>query len=217
MSQKSFQSKIPLIFTIIGALSAGSLWIYRILSLPMGSMFILSLATFLLYAGWLSWESRVSVREVDRERTDHDGKTLEFASFSKGCVIFGSLIPPFEPQLTVALIGLALALFGAVFRIWAIVTIGTSNYSQRIRPPKQQLASSGPYALVRHPAYLGTLLAHTGIVLVFLNTWSLAALLLLWYPAVIVRAFVEDRYLNSFPEYEEYCRNVRFKMIPLVF
>ena len=213
---KALQTKIPLIFTVIGFVGGGLLWLRQVISLPFGAATLFSTAAFMLYAGWIAWESRVSVAELDRERTDRDGGTLELVSFSKACVILGSLVPAFEPVPAVALVGLGTALTGILFRAYSIATIGPT-YSHRIRPPQLPLVTRGSYGLIRHPAYLGTLLAHTGMVLVFLNPWSLTALLVLWYPAVLRRTIIEDRYLRTFPAYADYARQVRFKMIPRVF
>jgi protein-S-isoprenylcysteine O-methyltransferase Ste14 len=74
----------------------------------------------------------------------------------------------------------------------------------------------GPYALVRHPAYLGTLVAHVGLTLVFPSVWSIAALALLWLPAVLVRTLLEDRELRRLPAYGEYAAEVRSSLVPFV-
>ena len=96
-----------------------------------------------------------------------------------------------------------------------IAKIGRS-YSHRIRPLKTLPVSKGPYGIIRHPAYLGTLLAHAGLVTVFLNPYSLGALLL-WLAAVLIRTCVEDTWLLKFPEYKEYTKQVHWKLVPGIF
>jgi protein-S-isoprenylcysteine O-methyltransferase Ste14 len=71
--------------------------------------------------------------------------------------------------------------------------------------------------VIRHPAYLGTFVAHAGLVLVFPSVGAAAALLLLWLPAVVLRAAVEDRFLLGHGEYATYARNVRYRLVPGVY
>jgi len=74
--------------------------------------------------------------------------------------------------------GLAIALAGQVFRIFAAGTIFKN----------QRLASSGAYALVRHPLYFGNLLILLGFALACGNLWVcalVAAFWIIWYPAAI--------------------------------
>jgi protein-S-isoprenylcysteine O-methyltransferase Ste14 len=74
--------------------------------------------------------------------------------------------------------GLAIALAGQLFRTFAAGTIFKN----------QRLASSGAYALVRHPLYLGNLLILIGFCLASGNLWvcaGVALFWLVWYPAAI--------------------------------
>ena len=75
-------------------------------------------------------------------------------------------------------VGLAIALVGQVFRIYAAGYIFKNK----------QLAKTGPYALVRHPLYLGNFLILMGFVLASGNLYVLLGVIvffLVWYPAAI--------------------------------
>lgn len=75
-------------------------------------------------------------------------------------------------------VGLGIALLGQVFRIYAAGYIFKNK----------QLATTGPYALVRHPLYLGNFLILMGFVLASANLYVLAGVIiffLVWYPAAI--------------------------------
>ncbi|MBZ5523088.1 MAG: isoprenylcysteine carboxylmethyltransferase family protein [Acidobacteriia bacterium] len=72
-----------------------------------------------------------------------------------------------------------------------------------------QLATTGPYAHVRNPLYLGSILIAIGFIVAARNWWiGLAALLMflvIYLP--VIRA--EESYLRSvFSDYDEYAKNV---------
>jgi protein-S-isoprenylcysteine O-methyltransferase Ste14 len=98
-------------------------------------------------------------------------------------------------------IGLALAVVGQVFRIYAAGFIHKNK----------QLASSGPYALVRHPLYLGNILILIGFTLASANLFVMIAVIvffLVWYPAAI--AYEDGKLENIFEdEWRTWSKNIR--------
>jgi protein-S-isoprenylcysteine O-methyltransferase Ste14 len=78
----------------------------------------------------------------------------------------------------------------------------------------QQVISTGPYALVRHPMYAGGLLYLLGTPLALGSWWGLvpfAATL----PFLIWRLFDEEAFLaRNLPGYAEYRNKVRFRLMP---
>ncbi len=72
----------------------------------------------------------------------------------------------------------------------------------------QPLVTSGPYALVRHPMYLGLILAAFGSLLIYV-TWT-ALLFACFSPLIVFRARREEKVLSAeFGEqWQEYCRRV---------
>jgi len=77
--------------------------------------------------------------------------------------------------------------------------------------------STGPYAIVRHPMYAGSLLYLLGMPLALGSYWGLLVLAAV-LPFLIWRLFDEERFLSkNLPGYTEYCANVRWRLIPGVF
>jgi protein-S-isoprenylcysteine O-methyltransferase Ste14 len=74
--------------------------------------------------------------------------------------------------------GLALMLLGIVLRWYAISVLGSSFTVTVGTRAEQRVVDRGPYRLVRHPSYTGSLLTILGVLLCCLNLVSLAALLL---------------------------------------
>jgi protein-S-isoprenylcysteine O-methyltransferase Ste14 len=72
--------------------------------------------------------------------------------------------------------GVVLALIGTALNVWAVaerrrMTTGTFGLEE-----PEDLVTSGPYALTRHPMYLGWGLIHLGIGLARKSTWVLVTL-----------------------------------------
>ena len=81
---------------------------------------------------------------------------------------FGLLAAPFVPgNIFFSLSGLSLTILGFAFAIWARVFLG-GNWSSGVTiKADHELVRNGPYALVRHPIYSGTLLTLLGTAIVF--------------------------------------------------
>jgi len=81
----------------------------------------------------------------------------------------------------------------------------------------QKVVSTGPYAVIRHPMYAGGSLLFLGTPLALGSYWGLLAFGAT-LPALIWRLLDEERFLAAnLPGYVEYCRNVRWRLIPRIF
>jgi protein-S-isoprenylcysteine O-methyltransferase Ste14 len=101
-------------------------------------------------------------------------------------------------------VGFPVSIFGLALRAWAAGHLEKNT----------TLADGGPYAYIRNPLYIGTLLTALGLVIAS-RRWELgllfAAVFLLIYLPVVE---LEEQHLRKlFPEYDGYARRVR-KLIP---
>ena len=79
-----------------------------------------------------------------------------------------------------------------------------------------RVISDGPYAIVRHPMYGGTLLLIAGIPLL-LGSWCGLALAPVIVLLFAVRAVMEERMLMAeLPGYADYAARVRYRLVPYV-
>lgn len=79
----------------------------------------------------------------------------------------------------------------------------------------QKVISTGPYALVRHPMYTGTLLFTLASPLALGSWWGFLPVLLV-IPMLVWRIFDEEKLLNAeLPGYADYTRKVRYRLVPL--
>jgi len=123
------------------------------------------------------------------------------------------LLPPQELSSALYLASLILIITGFAFAIWAGLVLGRSI---SILPQARRLVTWGPYAYVRHPLYLGEIVAMAGVALQFLSAWALL-LLGLQFAIQLQRMKYEERILSEvFPEYEDYMMRTA-RLVPGVY
>lgn len=118
--------------------------------------------------------------------------------------------------LWVQIAGVLVAVLGYdIILVWSMVVNAFFVATVRIQTDRdQQVISHGPYAFVRHPGYLGTILMN--IAAPFLLNSLLALLPALGVAAVLaVRTRLEDDTLQAeLPGYQEYTQKVRYRLFP---
>ncbi len=82
--------------------------------------------------------------------------------------------------------------------------------------PGQQVITYGPYAIVRHPMYLGSLVMLFGIPLSLGSFWGLLTIFFM-ATVIILRLLDEERFLaKSLEGYGAYIKQVRYRLAPFV-
>jgi protein-S-isoprenylcysteine O-methyltransferase Ste14 len=94
-------------------------------------------------------------------------------------------------------IGLALMWAGIGLRWWSFSTLGRYFTFTVMTSVDQPIITGGPYRAVRHPSYLGILLALTGIGAMYGNWLSLAALACVPLIGFVHRIHVEEAALSA--------------------
>lgn len=122
-----------------------------------------------------------------------------------------------DPLYTYRLIGLLIFIVFSWLQVWAYKTLG-KNYSQEvIISKKQELVTSGPFKIVRHPQYVSQLLSDIGAGVTLASYLVLPMVILIQIPLFILRAILEEKLLlKRFPEeYKEYKKKTGF-LIPFI-
>ncbi len=209
------RNKLPMVFALIFVVTIVAL-AYRKLSAWSGIMQIGGAVFVATYILWLLLESRVALTEDTKGETKRDRGTCEAYALGRALTVVTALAFPtvWTAPGPWMLAGFAFFLGGVAFRLIAIRTLG-KFYSHRVRVMgDHEVVTSGPYRFVRHPAYTGMLTAHLGVVVFFFNPYTLATLLLLLLPSMIVRIRVEEKSLFELPGYPKYAQN-RNRLVPL--
>jgi len=115
----------------------------------------------------------------------------------------------------VVLIAQGLTVVGYCFVFWVMKTNVFASTTIQVESG-QSVIQSGPYALVRHPMYLGmmTMMLASALALGSYVTLPVFALLV---PVFVYRLIHEERTLRrDLAGYAEYCERVRFRLVPYV-
>ena len=115
----------------------------------------------------------------------------------------------------VCAIGYVLFLVGVGILTWAEAVNRFFEKTVRIQTDRgHKVIDTGPYAIVRHPGYVGFMLFFVGSALCLGSLWALI-------PAglasglLVLRTRWEDQTLQAeLPAYKEYAQRVRYKLIP---
>lgn len=109
--------------------------------------------------------------------------------------------------------GVVLCLAGAGLAVWAARMLGAALTAEPEPLPDATLVEAGPYRLVRHPIYVGAVLAFVGWTEAWSN-WMLAltvGVVLSWF--FEAKARVEERWMQArFPAYRQYAARVRWRV-----
>ncbi len=82
---------------------------------------------------------------------------------------------------------------------------------------EQQVITTGPYAIVRHPMYTGMLLMTLFTPLALGSYWALTPSILFFIPYLVLRIKGEEELLlRDLPGYKDYCRKTRYRLIPSI-
>ena len=125
-----------------------------------------------------------------------------FAAVAGSFLGVGFLLLPLQELSYALYLGSVLLIIGGTgLAIYAALVLGRSI---SILPEARRLVTWGPYALVRHPLYLGEIVAIAGVALQYLSAWALL-LLALVCAFQLQRMKYEERVLfQVFPKYGDY-------------
>jgi len=114
-------------------------------------------------------------------------------------------------------LGIIIALAGLGFRIWSMSVLG-KFYTRTLKVSENQsIVRDGPYSLIRHPGYLGSILIWVGIAASATNGIILLFVLAVFLGVYIYRIQSEEKMLvSAYPDYAEY-RLHTWRLIPLVY
>jgi len=178
-------------------------------------------STLLITVYFLVKDPALIGRRIKSGETRKEQKVFQAIS---GSVFFLGLlvVPGLDYRFSLSHVPLWITILADVFILlgFAIVFLvfNTNSYtSATIEVSEgQKVVSTGVYALVRHPMYLGAVLILLSMPLALGSLWALI-------PAVFICGFVVLRLLNEekvlleeLDGYKEYCEKTRYHLVPFI-
>ncbi|HOD44224.1 MAG TPA: isoprenylcysteine carboxylmethyltransferase family protein [Anaerolineaceae bacterium] len=117
--------------------------------------------------------------------------------------------------LAVEIAGLVLIAGGYILGSYAFIENAYFSGTVRIQDERgHRVVSSGPYGWMRHPGYLGSLVASLGMPLLLDSIWAFIPVVI-FGAFFIIRTRLEDNFLQeNLPGYREYAQKVRYRLLP---
>ena len=207
----AFVVLVLVLFLTAGSLYYWQAWIY------LGVLFVplVFVVNYFLKRdpAFLERRMRIKEREGTQKRIQAFGSILFFLGF---------LIPGLdyrygwsEVPIPLVLTADAVVFLGYLF---IFLVFRENSYASRIVEVEagQRVIATGPYALIRHPMYLGVSLMFLATPLALGSWWSLPVFLLLPISLIFRIRNEEELLVRELPGYAEYCKKVRYRLIPLV-
>lgn len=120
------------------------------------------------------------------------------------------LLWPGSHDAAIGWTGVVVAVLGILLRLWAVLTLRERYTRTLLVEEGQAIERGGPYRLVRHPGYTGSLLCLNGIALASCSALIFLLSLAATFAAYAYRVRVEDGMLvDKFgDQYRRYCSEV---------
>jgi protein-S-isoprenylcysteine O-methyltransferase Ste14 len=113
-------------------------------------------------------------------------------------------------------LGIAIHAAGDALLLWTMVANPFLEKVVRVQTERgHYVIKTGPYAIVRHPMYLGVILMFVAAPLVLGSVWTFAPVVAMLLLLLMVRTVLEERLLRrDLPGYEQYMNQTRWRIIP---
>ena len=169
----------------------------------------------LLYTLWIALEAKVAVSEPKKGSAPSDKISMELYALAQAATVITALAFGANRFAATHAVGMPLFIAGVTLRLSAVRTLGRS-YSHMVRAEADQpIVDTGPYRVIRHPAYAGMIASHVGVLIALYNRVTLAILILGLVPAILFRIRIEEKALFALSGYPEFAKG-RKCLVPMI-
>ena len=181
---------------------------------------------YLILAGFFFIEIRLRIGQeaISFERGQFDQRSTVYIGIAYLLSILAVLVSWFFNKLKIGTLparigwlGLVVALCGLLIR-WRANRVLGAFYTRTLKVTENQfIVRAGPYRVIRHPGYLGSILMWIGAAAATANWIVLMIVLIAMLMVYIYRIENEEKMLMSaYADYSEY-RSHTWRLIPLIY
>lgn len=206
---------IALLFVPAGSMRFWEGWVYIV---------VVFVPTVLTYLYLYEHDPELFKRRLERKEKRKEQKILR--GVFRPLTVVGYVLPGLDYRLGwsrrlggvplwFVLLSQALVLGGIVLVSWTFKVNSFASATIQVES-EQPVISAGPYGIVRHPFYLGSLIMalFTPLALGSYVAFPVFALSIVFF---VIRLISEEKFLHQeLPGYSTYCLRTRFRLIPYV-
>jgi protein-S-isoprenylcysteine O-methyltransferase Ste14 len=188
-----------------------------------------TIAAYLLICIYLGTDARLRTGEKARSLTidKADRKSTRLIGLAVGISVMLLLLSPLfnhfrlgqlEAGWFTGWLGIIMMLLGIFLRFWATRVLGRFYTRTLLTTADHRIVQDGPYRLLRHPGYSGSLLVWIGAGWAANNWIVFACVTLIFCLSYLYRIQTEETMLKAKfgEEYEDYVRRTR-RLIPFIY
>jgi len=200
-----------LLFVPAGTFNFWQAWTY---------LLVFSVSIMLISVNLYKNDPKLLERRFNRTEKQKSQKWIQLYIFIAyiGVFILPSLDHRFlwsDVPFSVVIVGDVLVAFG-YFVIFLVLKANSFATATIEVSPDHKVISTGPYAIIRHPMYLGAIIMLFGTPFALGSWWGL----LMFIPVTISiawRLLDEEKFLSkSLSGYKDYCQKVRYRLAPFI-
>jgi|SRR5438105_14403936 len=158
----------------------------------------------------------LGIYTIRRKAVAHDHNPVAVAAALVGSfILYGIFLIPGQSRSTELPVLASSDMLLACGMIWALYSLTYLRNRFSIVPEARGLVTTGPYQFVRHPIYLGEIIAGFGLVLPTVLSLHLLVFAV-FLCAQVARTYFEERMMRTvYPSYEAYARHT-CRLIPFI-
>jgi protein-S-isoprenylcysteine O-methyltransferase Ste14 len=156
----------------------------------------------LLYFGLIAF---LCATRLPRRGGRRDLGTVTASLFAAFAIMLIGVLPDRRSRPEAELAGDLLLALGMAYSIWALIYL---RRSFSILPEARRLVTGGPYALSRHPLYLGEAVAALGLLVTSAGVLAVVLAAAAFGLQLLRIRWEESVLTHEFPEYRSYARRV---------
>ncbi len=183
-------------------------------------LFIFGTSIVLIFAYLYKNDPKLLERRLNRTEKEKSQKLIQFYIFITYISVF--ILSSFDHRFLwsdvpflVVMIGDVLVALGYLI-IFIVLKENTFAAATIEVTPGHKVISTGPYAIVRHPMYLGAIVILFGTPLALGSWWGLLIFIPLTF-IIVWRLLDEEKFLSQgLSGYKEYCQKIRYRLVPFI-
>ena len=163
------------------------------------------------------------------ERRVNAGPVAEKEKYQKLIQLFASVVfigmmifPSLDHRFSWSSVPVSIVIIGDVFValgffiVFIVFKANTFTSATIEVATEQKVISTGPYAIVRHPMYVGGLVMLFGTPVALGSWWGLIIFVPMTF-VIVFRLLDEEKFLRmNLSGYNEYCEKVFYRLLPLI-